>query len=305
MGETDPQLLRHCLAAAGSAALASWALARFLRSLSRDRLLADTPLVKIRSAAQGYVKVAGRAAPAGAAPLAAPLSGRPCVWWSYTLEHNEANDRGDKRWRTVETATSVDLFALEDGDARCLVGPVNAEITPTSRDVWCGARPYPGTIPSRPRPEAQLDFDDYRYTERLLSVGDRLSVLGELRSHSEAGDGTLDAAHLLRCWKQDQGSLLARFDSNHDGRIDSLEWETARRAAEAESGDRKLKSPLVRMSVISEPANGQAFLIAALDDKQLTRREKLHAAWYFGLGLLCVILCAWSIEGAGMLHAPT
>ena len=55
-------------------ALALLALYRFLVRLRRDRVVADTPLARLRSAAQGYVKVTGRALPADPAPAAAPLS---------------------------------------------------------------------------------------------------------------------------------------------------------------------------------------------------------------------------------------
>ena len=84
-GQPPPYAL-IALAAAACALLALW---RFLARVRRDRLVADTPEVRIRSAAQGYVKVRGRTQPAGAAPTAAPLSALPCVWWSYEIAHEE------------------------------------------------------------------------------------------------------------------------------------------------------------------------------------------------------------------------
>ncbi|MDE2138555.1 MAG: hypothetical protein KGJ68_14075, partial [Gammaproteobacteria bacterium] len=54
--------IQNPLVIAGVAGLgALLCLYAFFRRLRRDRLLADTPLVHIRSAAQGYVKVAGQA----------------------------------------------------------------------------------------------------------------------------------------------------------------------------------------------------------------------------------------------------
>ncbi len=78
-----------------AAALAVLALWRFFVRLRRDRLVADTPAARIRSAAQGYVKVTGRAQPAGPAPTAAPLSSRPCVWWAYEIAHEERDAKGN------------------------------------------------------------------------------------------------------------------------------------------------------------------------------------------------------------------
>ena len=81
---TAPHALPYPLIAAAAALLALFGLFRFFVRLRRDRLVADTPTARIRSAAQGYVKVTGRALPAGSAPTAAPLSSRPCVWWTAT-----------------------------------------------------------------------------------------------------------------------------------------------------------------------------------------------------------------------------
>jgi hypothetical protein len=279
------------LVSAGAALAALW---RCLSSLRRNRLLVDTPLAKIRSAAQGYVKFYGRAAPAEAGAMAAPLSSRPCVWWSYSISQQEDSSDAAAAWNLLESATSVDLFVLSDGDAECLVGPVNAEITPTTDDVWYGPSPRPNGPPAR---EHIYQSRDYRYTEKLLSPGDALSVLGELRSHSDIGSGMVTATQaLLQDWKRDQKALLARFDANHDGRIDTAEWDTARSCAAEESQLRVLSRPVTRLSVISEPTHGEPFLIAPMDSLHLVRRERLRAALYFCLGLIFSMLCAGALQ---------
>jgi E3 Ubiquitin ligase len=279
--------------AAGAGALL--ALSRFLVRVRRDRLVADTPAARIRSAAQGYVKVAGRAQPAGPAPATAPLTSRPCVWWSYEIEQEQKDSRGNTRWRTVENGTSVELFALVDDDgARCLVGPVSAEVTPNVRNVWYGTTPRPVGPPVDSIP--LLHSGDWRYTERLLAVGAQLCVMGELRSHSELGDASAATLAKLHEWKQDQRALLARFDLDHDGKLSDAEWEAARAAAAREAKGEALQSPIERESVISQPRNGEPFLIAPLSAAALEKRERLFAALYFALGLACVLLCAWAIR---------
>jgi hypothetical protein len=270
------------------------ALYRFFVRLHRNRLLADTPAVRIRSAAQGYVKVHGRALPSAAQPCAAPLTSRPCVWWSYQIEHQERDSRGRSSWRTVDSAASVELFMLADDDAQCLVGPVKAEITPTSRDVWYGSASWPISGPTADG--VLLHRGEWRYTERLLAVGTRLCVMGELRSHSETG-GDVDTAAAVKLheWKKDQGALLRRFDTDHDGRLDATEWEAAREAALSEVRAETLTSGVARVSVISEPTNGEPFLIAPLSDTQLQGRERRYAVLDFALGLLGAIVCAWAL----------
>ena len=285
------------LAAAGFALLALW---RFLARLRRDRLVADTPEVRIRSAAQGYVKVKGRTQPAGPAPTAAPLSGEPCVWWSYEIAHEERDSKGNRRWETTDKRSSVEPFALADDDeARCLIGPVKAEITPTVEHVWYGATCWPMTGPPTGAAGTLLRLGSWRYTERLLSVGARVCVMGEFRSHSEVGDVNAALAVKLHEWKQDQQRLLARFDLDHDGKLSAAEWEAARAAAARESQTETLQASISRDSVISEPMNGEPFLIAPLTEAALERREKLYAGLYLALGLLGVAVCAWAIRHAG------
>src|SRR5579863_1877225 len=285
------------LIAAASAAVAVFALWQFFVRLQRDRVVADTPTVRIRSAAQGYVKLAGKALPAGPAPTSAPLSARPCVWWDFVIAHQETDSRGNTRWHQVDRATSVKLFVLQDDDgARCLVGPVTAEVTPTDKNVWYGALPRPtGPLPES---HSQLDSGEWRYTERLLDVGTHVCVMGELRSHSEVGDVNAATAQKLREWKQDQQSLLARFDTNHDGHLDAAEWEAARRAAASEAQAQTLGSDIARVSVISEPRNGEPFLIAPMSSVELEARERAYAALYFVVGLLGVCVCAWALSRA-------
>jgi E3 Ubiquitin ligase len=282
-----------------AAALALLALWRFLARLKRDRLVADTPEVRLRSAAQGYVKVKGRTQPAGPAATAAPLSSRPCVWWSYEIAHEERDSKGNRRWSTTDSRSSIEPFALVDeDDVRCLVGPVKAEITPTVRNVWYGSTSWPMTGP--PESSSLLQhIGTWRYTERLLGVGAHVCVMGEFRSHSEVGDVNAAIAAKLHEWKQDQQALLARFDLDHDGRLSDAEWEAARQAAARESQGETLQSSITRDSVISEPTNGEPFLIAPLSEAALERREKLFAGLYLALGLVGVVICAWAIRHVG------
>jgi hypothetical protein len=297
---TAPHPLPYPLIALAAAMLALFALFRFFVRLRRDRLVADTPAARIRSAAQGYVKLTGRALPAGPAAAAAPLSSRPCVWWAYEVAEEQRDSKGNAHWHTVESAASVELFALVDDDgSRCLVGPVSAEITPTVRNVWYGTGSRPAGLP--PDSSPLLHTGGWRYTERLLGVGERLCVMGELRSHSEVGDVDAAATAKLHEWKQDQRSLLARFDLDHDGKLDAAEWEAARLAAVRDSQTQTLQSAISRESVISEPVNGEPFLIAPLSASQLEKREQLFAGLYFLLGLIGVIVCAWAIgQAAGV-----
>ena len=286
------------IVAAVCGALALLALWAFFVRFRRDRVVADTPLTRIRSAAQGYVKISGRAVSASEAPTAAPLSSRPCVWWSYEIAVRETDSKGNKSWKTQERASSTELFVLIDEDSRCLIGPVQAEVTPTVNDTWYGTQMRPDTPPIPGGSMFQIVTGDYRYKEQLLKPGDRLCVLGDLRSHSEGATTDLGAAVAakLREWKQDPRALLDRFDTNHDGKIDASEWEAARAAAARETQSESLQKHIERISVVSKPANGEPFLIAPMSADSLERRERLMAAVYFAAALVALAACIVALK---------
>lgn len=285
------------LAAGLGALLAAW---RFLEGARRDRIFARTPLMRIRSAAQGYVHVRGRAESPPDGRMTAPLSGSPCVWWDYDIARRETDSRGRTYWSVIERASSVAPFRLCDEDGVCLVGPVGAEVTPSARDVWYGdlARPS-GTRPRPPPLGWRIGAEaDYRYTERLIGEGVWLSVLGELRSASAVAAVDEQVRSLLSRWKADQRALLQRFDRDHDGRIDAEEWEAARAAARAEVS---VAGSLDRISVIAQSTHGEPFVVSPLDERQLVRREKFITAAAFAASLLLVALALWAL---GKSRAP-
>ncbi|HEV2700354.1 MAG TPA: GIDE domain-containing protein [Steroidobacteraceae bacterium] len=282
--------------AAVSGLLALAALGASLWRLRRDRYLADTPLVRIRSAPQGYVRVEGIATPPPGESLRSPLTGRACVWWDYSIECKEQSERGPTVYRSVEKATSVTPFVLSDADGECLVGPVGAEVTATINDRWRGNTPHPTGLPYFQSGFRITETGDYVYHERLISPGSRLSVLGELRSHTEFGAVDEKTKEILRLWKLDQPALLRRFDRNHDGQIDAAEWDAARAAAHTQAEATVLHSPIERVGVVGQTTHGEPFLIAPLDAKRLVRRERLRAALLLLASVLLLVLCLWAIS---------
>jgi E3 Ubiquitin ligase len=289
--------------AACTAIAAAYAIYRLFASVGRDRFVTDTPLVRIRSAAQGYARIEGHAGRTGPDVLVAPLSGRPCVWWDYRISVKETDSRGNSKWSPLESATSVTPFALADLDGRCLVGPVGAEVTPTDSDTWYGDTPRPVAGPPQNGWIGSLDHT-YRYTERLLGPGARLSVLGELRSHAEEREIDGDARSLLSTWKADQPDLLARFDRDHDGRIDPQEWEAARAAARDQAARNVADSRIERTNVVAQPTHGQPFLIAPLDGRQLAHRERRNAWLFLAAAVLLLGLTVWSLHKARRPFEP-
>ncbi|AAU91082.1 conserved hypothetical protein [Methylococcus capsulatus str. Bath] len=279
-----------------SAAMAALCLWQGFRHLGHGRAITDRPTSRIRSAAQGYVELEGRARMMAGAPIIAPLSGKRCVWYRYTLERKDRGS-GDSSWQTVDAGTSTAIFEIEDETGRCVVDPEDAEVLPPIRLSWRGLYPQPGGPPRGRRSvwEVLLPAGPYRYTESRIPEGEWLFVSGQF-----AGIGGGDCSpeeetrDLLAAWKRDKTALLRRFDENKDGDIDLAEWEKARESARDEVFRRRgTAAHSVELNVLRKPRDGSRFLISALSQDHLARRHL-----WLGLAWLTGFLVAASLGGA-------
>lgn len=255
-------------------------------SWRRNRVVGDTPTSRVRSAAQGYVEFTGRGAMPPNTENKAPLTGIQCTWWRYKIERRSDNARS-RSWSTVQSGTSETPFILDDGTGQCLIDPRGAEVFPGANDVWYGSSDWPDGV-RIPSGGGALGWimdavatGKYRYTEHRLEPHERLYAIGSFRS---LGGVSVDApdravAELLRDWKQDQASLLARFDADHDGVISAAEWDLARATArEQVVAAAGVRSEAPGINVLSKPADGRAFLLAASDEQTLALRLRRRAA---------------------------
>lgn len=259
----------------GCALLAALCLRWTFQAWRKNRIIADTPTARIRSAAQGFVEFIGWGALPAPPANKGPLTGIPCVWWSYRIEELQRRNKGSE-WVTIDAGTSEIPFFMEDGSGRCLVDPRGAEVRTHQQDRWTGTMPRPARIIDGAAGfkalGGSLGENKYRYVERRLMPKEPLYALGELRS--QGGAQAFDAQHatgaILSAWKQDQAQLLARFDADQDGQIDAAEWEAARRAAQAQAQREYLEqTPATPVHVLAEPRDGRAFILAACDEETL------------------------------------
>ncbi len=268
------------------------ALAVMVRNLKRARLIEDTPTSRIRSAAQGYVELHGFARAGDEPPLAAPLTGTPCLWYRYRIEREESGNRR-ARWSIVESGSSERPFWLDDDSGRCSVKPKGAEVTPSRRQQWRGDRRHPLKKAPDGLPgllQSAFGGSRYRYVEERLHDGDWLYLSGWFESthppSAETQAGEL-SRQLLRDWKQDQPQLLARFDRDGDGRIDLDEWETARTAAARTAQQQVLRAfDHSQRHTLRAPDGAQPFLISTHDPERLTGRYRRRALFALLVALL-------------------
>ncbi|MCY1527973.1 E3 Ubiquitin ligase [compost metagenome] len=259
-----------------------------LRRLAQARLLLDTPTSKIRSAAQGYVELYGMLHLNGDGALAAPLTGKPCLWWRYRIEEYSESGKS-KSWRVVDSGVSDAWLRLADATGECLIDPRGAEVRPATREVWKGNQRHPRGGLAHSGIGAWLSGGEYRYTEERLHAGEPLYAIGDFRT-SGGGRQGLDLASaqgaVIREWKGDFAGLLRRFDSDGNGQLDEGEWRRVRLAAQLEAEDRhRHTSAAPALNHLRRPPESQPFLLSSHGEDVLARQFRWQAL--FG-AVLCV-----------------
>lgn len=263
-------------------------------SLRRARLIEDTPTSKIRSAAQGYVELIGTGRSDPQRQVISKLTGRDCLWHRFHIERHESSGK-NSRWRTVSRGQSSEAIVLEDDTGKVFVHPERGEFSGTHRNVWYGNSPSPMGQSSGGLNLGGLSIGlggRYRYTEELLINGDPLYVLGHFETmmpQNPEEQAAAESADLLREWKQDREAMIARFDTNGDGKVDQQEWEAARAEAlkTATAAVRKNYKSEAASVIAYAPVRGQPLLISTTDPKKLARNYRLRAA----LGALGFVAC--------------
>lgn len=294
--------IKFWLLVAGLAAAAMYSFWYAFKAWAKNRVIEDTPTSRVRSAAQGYVELNGMGLPAPNTANKSPLTGTPCTWWRYKVEERRSSGRS-RSWSTIANDTSTAPFLLDDGTGQCLIDPRGAEVFPGSTDVWYGPEAWPqGRIPTG---TGVLNWlvdrvvtDRYRYTEYRLQPREHVYAIGAFRCLGgisvEDPEGAV--TELLREWKKDQSTLLARFDTNHDGTLGAAEWEDARAAARRQVlTGRAAESRKPTVNVLADPMDGRAFLLAASDGESLARQFRRRALAGLGGFLGSSIALTWML----------
>ena len=265
----------------------------------RKRVIEDTPTSKIRSAAQGYVEIMGHADIMEGPPIIGPLTGKYCAWYNFRID--ERRGRGNKaQWTSVNKGRSEELFLIIDETGRCIIDPEGASITSSEKDVWYGATAYPARGP-KSAGGILSSGAQYRYTEKRLALKETLYATGHFHTVGGAGDvfdSSTDVREILKQWKQDTKTLLARFDTNKDGEIDVEEWQAARDAALAEvlanHSERKTEVPLSMLVKTND--RRRPFLLSALSQDSLARRYQIYSVSLLILFFIFGSLLSWAIK---------
>lgn len=255
--------------------------------LKHYRLITGTPTSRIRSAHQGYVEITGHIIEGEYGPLIAPLSGRECVWYRYSVSHLQSSGKS-KHWRIERSGESDAWFQINDGTATGLIDPTGATVRTANTRTWYGDTPHPH------KPETDqagfnlnqilvkdLSGSRYRYQETLLFTHERVYALGQFQS--VGGGRHLTplqqlSGEVIREWKHSYNDLLQRFDRNNDNKIDMQEWNDVQEAAQKEATQRRADMAAApTMHVLCCPGEkSNPYLISTFDEEKLATRY----GWY-------------------------
>ena len=264
----------------------------------RKRVMEDTPTSKIRSAAQGYVELAGSGKLMDGPPIIAPLTQKHCTFYSYSIEKRRRS-KNNSDWSTVEKGRSDELFFIVDETGECIVDPEGASVTTLEKDVWYGntARPSRGAATGG----GFLSSGNYRYTEKRLRPNEALYAIGLFNTVGGAGDvydPSGDVRELLAHWKKDSESLLQKFDKNKDGQIDMEEWQAVRDEALkqvlAQHGENKAAAPVNMLTQTRDKR--RPFLLSAVPQHSLIKRYHYYSAGLISLFFVSGVFVTWALN---------
>ncbi len=158
------------------------------------RSVAGARLVPIGQAQPGDVALMGQAERARGQELAAPLTGAPCLWFSYRVEEKRRStgaSSNTENWQEIQSGMSAGLLLLRDETGSVLLDPEAANISGAINESWRGSALLNANSPGGMAMAAAGILlggnDERRYTEARIPVGARLFVLGGL------ADGTVRA----------------------------------------------------------------------------------------------------------------
>jgi len=271
-----------------------------INALYRSRLIADMPTSKLRSAAQGYIELQGWAQMMPGEPIYAPVSGIPCVWYSYKVEQTNNSLGGGHGWTTLESGFSDAIFYLVDSTGQCVVDPDGAEVTPTVKVRWRGNTRRPMFAPEKTSLWSILFPDGpFRYTECRIHEYDALYAIGQFTGVGGSEQTSIKEAtgDLLSLWKRDRSGLLQRFDRNRDGQIDLDEWENVRLAAEKEAiSSLRERQQHPEINLLKKPTDKRTFILSSSSQDRVIlvnrRKALLGILGFLGFGLVL----AWCVK---------
>jgi hypothetical protein len=161
---------------------------RGFRLLQRKRLIMNTPVSKVRSAAMGLVEVSGLAA--GPFTINAPITGVPCFYYRTMVWQWKQQGKNSSWVKEADESLHLPFF-LEDNTGRLLVNPQGAEMDihrdfhdEFSHSVFSSQLEIPGNITNFLLMHGISTDRKIKVEEYCIKPKNALFVLGTLAQNS-------------------------------------------------------------------------------------------------------------------------
>jgi hypothetical protein len=154
------------------------------RVFRKYKVLADTPVMPVRSIAMGHVEIYGRAT--SEQTVLSPVTHTPCFFYQVKIEHWQRGNKGGGRWAHYRTDANGVRFWIEDDTGRVAVDLRGVEVNlrqHSRREVgglsvkWSGSSLFGGsTKAARAFGPSEAELLDYiRRGEIAIPVATRVA----------------------------------------------------------------------------------------------------------------------------------
>jgi len=203
------------------------ALLTYFKSIRR---IEDIPRSKIASAAQGLVELHGKIKPFITYDLVTPISNEKCCWYQYEVFTTDKKRR--KRIHTSGKSEPYVIISDETGDCLLEMSEVNICIV-KQKEFSILKSKLPEKIKDQLSDKLFLGFTPIvKVQESFLSINDNVIAMGRFYTNGVIGKQmnlSKESREITRAWFVDRESLLEKWDSNKDGKLDSNELENISR----------------------------------------------------------------------------
>ena len=281
------------------------------KELKSKRIIQNIPTSKINTGAVGTnVEVTGRIVCERDQIVHAPISGRPCAFYSVEIQRWERNrnrrgtsignsshtgfNRG--HWVTVDSCYSGKGFFIDDksgANAMILAQGAIIKRKGGTRDFEMQSNNF-DQMPAGLRQALEsnqkklrkfklkntswLFSNRFRFREWHFSVGEKIFVLGHADSGLRAPKrNTMKFKTFLKAKKaiQENDKLKARFDTNQDGQLDEAELERGAKILalqlESKYSKEKLEDLAAKTKMIFKQKKPNPFYISNMSEKDLIK----------------------------------
>ena len=274
-----------------------WSGFRHLKALRR---IENTPTCKVRSLPMGSVEIVGTAEVEES--LVAPLTGKQVAYYRVLVEELRSSRHGS-RWVARHVEVEEPPFHLRDETGRVLVMPNGADVhLPEAYEFqdngWSSVPAEVENFLHSRGIKKGFFRGTYRFREWHIALGEPVYVYGVAQDRPGMGREHRErVTERLREVKADP-QRMRELDSDGDGRVSDLEWDSARRGA-LEAVDAEGTNDRV---AIARGESGEMFVISNHDERELVRLLRWKAfGGVFGGGALSVGGAAYLIGRLGGL----